>query len=378
MPKYSKNREGPPFRRRFPGVKNLKHMSTILAKLTPEQWQSLQQTASESIAQPYKKKVLPSSYQKIVDTEFPMDFNRHLAEEEHRHNDHSQEFHKGGGLGTAINSVLSQTWDQIGGIPVVGTAAHWLYDSVVTPNYGDDLTQMDTWNADVLEQAYNRDVSTRAASIHGWLRVPRYDTSYLTVYYDPESQQVHVGIRGSKSLYDWYHHNKGILTSQHPGREETNRIREDLVQISKDFPNHDLTVASHSLSGAFLTDAFNDASPEDTLILNNYDHLLYYNPGSSPLADTESIEKILKDDRVRLFINKSDLINQTYNQMLTDDNSVVFGEPAFNPLSSHNYSQWASDDQEFDKEVSWGSDAWQQDIGGWDVGENTQAALGDT
>ena len=270
MPTYSKHKgEKRAYRRKFTGFKNRKHMETVLAKLSSGQWKEIQKHGRSQVERrQFKNKVLPSSYDTILNTEFPVEINRKLLEEEQKHNDHSVEFHKGGGLGTAINSIFSTAWDMLGTVPGVGDAAHWLYDSVMSPNYGEDLQPMDQYNADALGEAYTSQ-DDRAATLHGWLRIPKYDTSYMAVYLDPSTQELHVSIRGSQTAYDWLYHNVGIVTAQHPGQAETDEIRGELLRISEDFPNHDLTINSHSLSGAFLTDVFNLATPEQTLILNN-------------------------------------------------------------------------------------------------------------
>ena len=104
----------------------------------------------------------------------------------------------------------------------------------------------------------------------------------------------------------------------------------------------------------------------------------FYNPGGSPLADTSSIEKIMQDDRVKFFINRSDMINQTYNQLLQPDNDVTFGESSTNPLQAHSWKQWSSDDKEYDKAVDWGTDTFVSNDGGWDLGEDTRAAFDST
>ena len=145
----------------------------------------------------------------------------------------------------------------------------------------------------------------------------------------------------------------GILTEQHPGEDQTNEIRKELVQISKEFPN---ALMSHSLSGAFVTDSFNGASAEEQKYLDNYDHLLYFNPGSSPIADDSSIKERLEDPRVKLFLNRSDIINQGYVQAKDDNVYTVYGEPTINPVAAHGYKQWTSGDPEYSQAVSWGED----------------------
>ena len=167
------------------------------------------------------------------------------------------------------------------------------------------------------------------------------------------------------------------MTEQHPGEEQTDIIRDELVNIASEYPGAEMTLVSHSLSGAFVTDSFNGATEPQSKLLDNYDHLLYFNPGSSPLASDESIQTMLEDSRVKLFLNKSDIINQGYIQAKGDkDVYTVWGEPTVNPMSAHGYAQWGSDDAEYGKEVTWGQDYF-TDFGNnqWETGEATQAAF---
>ena len=165
-------------------------------------------------------------------------------------------------------------------------------------------------------------------------------------------------------------------TEQHPGEDQTNEIRKELVQISKEFPNAEMYLMSHSLSGAFVTDSFNGASAEEQKYLDNYDHLLYFNPGSSPIADDSSIKERLEDPRVKLFLNRSDIINQGYVQAKDDNVYTVYGEPTINPVAAHGYKQWTSGDPEYSQPVSWGEDFF-TDFGNneWAPGADTQKAF---
>jgi hypothetical protein len=128
-----------------------------------------------------------------------------------------------------------------------------------------------------------------------------------------------------------------------------------------------------------LKDAIVDATPEQTKLLNNIDHLILVNPGSSPAADDSSIKEIMQDDRLKLFLNKSDIISQVFNYNLTEDTNFSYGEPTTNPLTAHNYRQFSSGDLEEDKSVEWGTAPF--DAGGaestWEVGPDTEKGFSD-
>ena len=104
------------------------------------------------------------------------------------------------------------------------------------------------------------------------------------------------------------------------------------------------------------------------------------NPGGSFASTTKGISEMLSDDRVRLFLNKSDFINQAYTQETTSDSDVVWGESTPNPYLAHRPEQWSSGDFEEDRPIIWpdyepppeGSPPVEES---WPVGEATQYAL---
>ena len=360
MVRYTKNSGNRPFRRKLK-FKNTKHITSVLATLTPDQFEHLKRYARhylgthpiEGVPTHHKDKVLPSSYQTIVDTQFPKSLNALIADEEQKHNDPLAESHMGGGIGTAVGAVWSTALNFAKALPVVGESVSWLEEKLSNPLHGRDLTNDDQENADVLIEAY-QGADQRAGKIHGWVRLPKYDTDIASVYYNPKTKDVHIGIAGSKTAHDWYHHNTQIVTGQSAGKELVDSVRKYLMKISEDFPNHNLEVTSHSLSGNVMKDVILDASPAETKLLDNIDELLFINPGSSPLADESSIQDIMKDPRAHFYLNKSDIISQVWNQNLTSDMDFVYGESVLNPLTAHQYRQFTSGNSEYGKPVDWG------------------------
>lgn len=365
MVRYTKNAGTRPYRRKLK-FKNTKHLTSVLATLTPDQFEHLKKYARhylgthpiDGVPTHHKDKVLPSSYKTIVDTQYPKSLNALIVDEEQKHNDPHTESHMGGGLGTAMGALWSTARSFAEALPVVGKPLSWLDEKLSNPLHGREITKDDQENADVLIEAY-QGADERAEKIHGWVRMPKYDTDYATVYYNPKTQDVHIGIAGSKSAHDWYHHNTRILTGQSAGKELVDSVREYLMKISEDFPKHNLEVTSHSLSGSVLKDVILGATPEETKLLDNIDELLFINPGSSPLADESSISEIMKDPRAHFYLNKSDLISQVFNQHLTKDMDFVYGEAVLNPLTAHQYRQFTSGNSEYDKPVDWGWKQWE-------------------
>jgi len=358
MPRYRKKtelKEDRPFRRRYKYLKH-KHLTHVLKNAPDGFWKEVQATASTHRTQKHRSKLKPSSFDTIINTATASQFNTKLAHEIHMHDTKEQEFHKGGGLSETVNAVMSSMWDHM---PSAVTSL------ITTPEYGEDISQMDRWNADVVQEAYNQDFSQRAATIHGWVRIPSFDSEYVTVYWDPAQNNVYAAVRGSITAGDWLYHDAGIAIDNHPGKDLVDTVRTELVNIAKEFPDATMTLNSHSLGGAIVTDSILGASQEETSWLDKYGQLNYYNAASSPIRNLDSIKDIVQDSRVKLFINRSDLINQGYNQVRNDDTRVSFGDAAWNPLTAHGMDQWGSGNLESDKKVNWGSYA-----------EHTHGALG--
>lgn len=372
MVRYTKNKgDKAPYRKRFPGIKGHEHLTEMLAKMKPEQYQVFREIAkhytgepsrySETLPKQLKEKILPSAFQTIADTEFPIDLNRVITEQQQNHDDHSQEYHMGGGVANAVSSTASYIWNAFG-YDALKKYAREEYPEIMMiwdllPQFGKPkrkLKKMDKYNADTVIQAY-KSAGQRAMKIHGWLHLPKYDGPHTVVYLEPKSMKVHIGVRGTKSptflkdLGDDFR----VLFTQHPSEESTNIIRQNLVEISRAFPKSDITVTSHSLGGALITDTFLHASSSDKYYLDNIDHIIYLNPGGSGLAETEGISQMLKDDRVRLFLNKSDLINQAYAQETTADSDVIWGTNTANPYYAHQPEQWGSGNFEENVPIEW-------------------------
>ena len=365
MPRYKKATDKPdrPFKRRYKALKH-KQLTHVLANIPTSFWEEFQEAAKTHTS---KKKLLPSSLKTIVDTKTPQQFNAKLAREDMLHEDPNAESHKGGGLSEAANSVFSAMWSHM---------PDSVQNTFTNPEYGDELTQLDTWNADVVQQAYDQDIDSRLTTIHGWVRIPKFDSPYVTCYWNPADNAIHAAVRGSISAEDWLYHDMGIVLANHPGENLVDDVRSELVEIAKEFPDSNLTLNSHSLGGALVTDSFLAANAEQKGFLDNYDTLNYFNAGSSPVANLDPIKEMLQDSRVKLFINKSDMISQTYNQVRPDSTPVTFAEASWNPAAAHGMQQWATDDKEQSKPVDWGQDFYTNfNNSDWDAGKTSQTAM---
>ena len=372
MPRYKRRTTNTTtlFKRKYKSPKTHKHLTHVVANMPPTLWNYVQTQATQY--KPSSSKIKPAALQFIENTEYSSEFNLALQTEHETHNDHSSNFHKGGGLEDAFNSLLSTSWDQIRTLP----GGQYLHDLVSNPDYGVSMTPEDRQNADVIRVAYNRDLPTREKTIHGWVEVPEFKNTYIQTYWNPGTNQIYVGVAGSKSFTDFAYHDVGILLDQKPGETLINETRDTLVKIAQQFPEAELTVSSHSLGGSTVTNSFLNASEEEKESLDKYKSINYFNPGGSPVADMSPVHSMLQDPRVKLFINKSDIINQAYNQARDNTTYVVFADATTNPLDAHGMSQWGSGDFQPNKDIDWGDDFYTEyDNSTWDVGDNTTEAF---
>ena len=373
MPKYQRSNGKRPYRRKFKHITSHRELSHLLSNLPIEFWNIMQQTALDLKGTKLHKKVKPSAFGLLADSKYPQEFNQFLTIEEIEHNKPESESHKGGGLNDAANQVLSSLWDQLKTLPGGETVTNLIYK----PDQGMPLLEYDRMSADFLRQSYNRDTDTREKTVHGYVLVPRFSDDFTVVYWNPATNSVQVSIRGSKSAKDWLVDDVGILLKQKPTDELINRVKNTLVEISKEFPEAEKIVNSHSLSGSVITNIFQSATQNEKRELDTYQKLNYFNPGGSPLADQSSIKTQLLDPRVKLFVNRSDLISQTYIQNRQPTTYTVYADASTNPLSAHGLDQWVSEDPEFGKEVNFFDNYTEFDNSAWTVGDETQGALED-
>ena len=349
MPKYVKSgRKKNSFRKRFTKL-SLNDTHALLNRLGKEQFEVLKDIAqhfqgntnkySTHLPQRAQKKIKPSSYKFITEAKHPYQLGQILQFQNDQHHDHTSESHLGGGLLEAMNSVGNYAWELYNPLPNS-------VKSTIDKYYGRDIsrkmTKEDRYNADLLTVAY-KDQEQRVGEIDGYTRLPQYDTEYSTAWRSPKGE-ISVAIRGSKTFTDWLYHDPLILTRGMPGEDATNNIQQYLIEIAKQNPESDITVNSHSLSGSFVQNAFQQASPEDAEWLDHYTRLNLFNPGASPFVGTDDIKEFTTDPRVYLYLNRTDLISNAYNAVLPEGFSrASYGQPTYDPVTAHSVSQWVSD-----------------------------------
>ena len=335
------------FGKRFKPFKNHRVASTFLATLDPKQFSQISQVAShfggsinhlsDKLPKHHSKKIKPSTWKFLSNASSPHEVGMALVAEMRGHEHPYSESHMGGGLLDGLSAATKYYYHYMLDPPF-----DWVKDKMGYSDIKTKLTTMDQWNADTIGESY-KDEGQRDAELHnGWTQLPQYDGEYTSVYKEPQTGALHVAVRGSKTAKDWQYHDALIAGRNRPGEEETENIQDFLVQVAKDNPDVDLTVNSHSLSGAFIQNAFITADPTEDAWLDHYDRINMYNPGANAFAPMEDIREFVADDRVHLFLNQTDPISAGYAQAI-DDNSkdrVIWGNGTYYPVGAHGYAQW--------------------------------------
>ena len=88
---------------------------------------------------------------------------------------------------------------------------------------------------------------------------------------------------------------------------------------------------------------------DDNEKLDEFRDVVLVSPGGSPFNTTQ-IEEIMKQDRVTLLSNRSDIISQMYTANVSNNSQAYYGPHTIHPTYAHNYKQFGTD---FDETQDW-------------------------
>ena len=338
MPRYIQHNSGT-FKKRYKNQSKDKAQS-FLALLKPDEFAMLQKQSrlflDRSITHPTKIK--PQSYDLIANSLYPHHIVQEIEKEHRAHHDPLDNSHMGGGILEAMNAVGTYMYNTLTPLP-------WLYDKLGWSAPKKEQTEQSKMEAALMREAY-KDEGTRQNLVDGYQLLPQYSSDYTAVYQAP-SGNLHVNIRGSKTKKDWLYHDALIVMRNKPGGQQTEDLQQFMIDVAKENPDNDIIVNAHSLSGSFVQNAFINATPEEAEWLDHYDRINLYNPGASPFGNLQGIRQFISDPRVNLYLNKSDLISETYATEIPHGyDRVTWGQTSINPLSAHTYEQWTDQPEE--------------------------------
>ena len=283
------------------------------------------------------QKILPSSFQHIVDVDSPSTLAAMMHMEQIAHNDHSIESHMGGGLVEAGRSLFDGLWNLIGFGPEL---SGWFgfYDYNAPEN---KPTLEDNKYAAIVQQAY-KPIDQRVDSLFGgdWVRDTAMDDDQFSVWVDDSDKQVHVALRGTKLNYADLASDLNIVLSNASGNvPEIRAFLEKVVEkYGDDFV---LDVSGHSLGGNELMELFEGDD------LEGFDRVNLFNPGVTPTHNLDSAKDAVADERVHFYLNSGDLISNAFVSMIPSErDNVVWVKPTHSPMTNHGVSQWNPDQVE--------------------------------
>ena len=221
------------------------------------------------------------------------------------------------GLAWSIDQVPSGWgWDWIKGL---GQSAR----------SGGHVNETDQQYARLVNDAYSDE---RIEQVEHWKHVPQFDSNYITVY-DNEDGHRFVGVRGTKVNKKDLGQDAKIAAFGQPDDLIGDELRNILDNTA---PDKVVDLGAHSLGTSLALTAFSNDDNLQERIHQSY----LYNPAFSPL--TENItDKYEGDDRVRYFIDLSDLVS-VGNIGSKGPTNVVYRNN-WNPVTAHALVQWGGE-----------------------------------
>ena len=192
---------------------------------------------------------------------------------------------------------------------------------------GDGLNEVDEQYARLVGATYGA-VDQRPFVIDHWKRQVQFDSSYISVWDNPDGHRL-ITVRGTQgSGKDW---GEDLLVGL-TGRS-TDVIGKELLQIVAATPEGMVVdLASHSLGTSLTLQAYGDRT-----VYNAIHETYLYSPAYSPFLRglTDAYER---DENVRYFINTRDMVSMGGMGHRAPAN-VVFRSSG-NPVTAHKLAQW--------------------------------------
>jgi len=328
------------YKKRFP-KKNLEDTVVDVLRLSPQEWANVKQTSRhflgeidfhDRLPRHPKNKLLPSSLRTVRDVDSPQTLAGLMHMENSAHQDHTNDFHKGGGIGETVSSVFNSLWNLVG----FGPEFNSLFQSFGWTKPATKLTDLDKQYAELVDETYHS-ISKRADSIGSWIRLPRFDSDKISAYLDPDTKTVHVGIKGTSTSADIIS-DLHILGSNTSGHEK--EVREEIRNVVNGYGrNYKFDISAHSMGATELMNII----LEDDFALNKFERVNLYNPGLTPTHALDNAKEALKDDRVHLFLNSGDILSNTMVSLVGSDNNVSWSDPTHSITGNHGMLQWKGD-----------------------------------
>ena len=227
-----------------------------------------------------------------------------------------------------------------------------LAQALLKPFKGSNLTEVDEQYARLVQAGYKDD---RPASREHWVRQPQFDSSYISVWDNPDGHRV-VVVRGTKKSWTDVGEDALIAIRGAP----LNAIGKELRKVVDATPRGTIMdLAAHSLGTSLALVAYN-SDPE---IQRRIHETYLYNPAYTPFSKSIT-DKYEKDDSVRYFINLGDTVSLGGLSNKGPSNVVYRTPRSLNPMKNHVVQQWAGHAHEEDEGAP--DHQYVEDFTGWD------------
>jgi hypothetical protein len=274
-----------------------------------------------------KQKILPTSLKLIKNAKHPGTIGSRMHMEKIAHDDHSKDFHKGGGLAEAANSIFHGLWNTVGLGPEFNEWFQFFdYDSPENR-----ISEADKKYAEIIQQSY-KDQSDRVNDVSDWKRDATLGDDRFSIWVDQADQEIHVALRGTKTGGDVMSDLHILLNNQSGNEEE---IYDVLKDVQDKYPNYQLDASAHSLGANELIEVF-DQHPD-----LNFSRVNLFAPGENPGWGLDGAKQAVDDNRFHFYLNSGDIISNTFVSLIPSGrDNVHWAKPTHNPLTNHSIGQW--------------------------------------
>ena len=329
MPRYRKRRKRGPFKK----IKTAQGVATFLGVLGPDEMGAVQKAAEDRKS----PDVHPGAFRDLATgTKAQLIHGVYAEEIAKRRGDPI-----GGGLLDAISDVGSWMWNTaqsvLPPIQIASGVYHGVANNVAAMNHKNTISDHTRQVADFVKLAYSDDAD-KPSEVAGFTRDTSFDeNTYIDVWESPATDHVIVAVRGTKvDSMDDLGQDSQILTQGKP----QDLISSDLKAIVSKYGDSSLEIAGHSLGASLIGAAFKS----DQSLLDKFDRVDLYNPGSSPLATSNVVNSLSNSDQVHWYMNSADLVGwgALAQNTLPPENLIMNGPQGINPMTNHAIDQWTS------------------------------------
>ena len=274
-----------------------------------------------------RNKILPKSLSKIASARHPGTLGSRMEMERIAHLDKTKDFHVGGGIQEAATSIFSSLWNTVGLGPEFNDWFNF-FDYDAPENR---ITKADQDYAKIIQQSYMQP-GEREQNVENWVRDASVDDDRFSVWVDRADRQVHVALRGTKTVGD-VGKDLRILLNNTSGDE--NAVYEKLRTIQDKYDDYQIDASAHSLGANELIEVFEQHADL------NYDRINLFSPGQNPAWALDGAKDAVLDDRFYFYLNSGDIISNTFVSLIPSGrDNVHWSKPSHNPIANHGIAQW--------------------------------------